>query len=537
MPEVVPPAGDLDVIIVGAGLAGLYLLHKVRSIGFSARVYDSASDVGGTWFWNRYPGARCDVESVDYSYSFSTELQETWEWTERYAGQGEILAYINHVADRFGLRDHVELGVRVDGAIFDEHLLRWTVRMQDGRVATARYLVTAVGCLSAPRVPEFADGPPFAGRLLFTNRWPAAHVDFAGRRVAIVGTGSSGVQAAPVIARSARQVIIFQRTPAYSVPARNQHLSADFLQRVKDTYAERRHSARWSNAGVYRQPPALSALEVSPAQREQIYEQKWDAGGPGFMSAFNDLMVNLEANRTAAAFWAAQIRKVVRDPERAEMLIPRSHPIGAKRLCVDTGYFEMFNFPHVSLVDVAASPITEITVTGIRAGGKSYPVDDIVMATGFDAMTGAILSMDIRGRGNVPLRHAWRHGPQTYLGVAVSGFPNFFMITGPGSPAVLTNMVMAIEQHVDWIADCLAFARRGNVRAIEATPRAQDGWMQTVRLAADRTLFVQADSWYLGANVPGKPRVFMPYAGGLGRYRAICDHVTASGYQAFTCLR
>ncbi len=530
-------AGPLDAVIVGAGFAGLYMLHRLRGLGLSARVFEAGADVGGTWYWNRYPGARCDVESMQYSFSFSEDLQQDWRWTERFAGQPEILAYANHVADRFDLRRNIQFGTRVVSASFDEAAQLWRIETDRGDRVSAAFCIMATGCLSAGRVPEIAGMGEFRGPSYHTGQWPHEGVDFAGQRVGVIGTGSSAIQSIPVIAEQAAHVTVFQRTPNFSVPARNGPLPPEYERDWKASYAERRSRARTLKSGIIYNFGETSALAVSAEEREREYQARWEAGGISLLSAYTDLALDKEANDTAAEFVRQQIRSIVRDPAVAEALLPTSHPIGTKRICVDTGYFETFNRPNVTLVDLRASPITRVTPGGIATRDAEYAVDSIVYATGFDAMTGSLLKVNPRGRGGLALAQKWAEGPRSYLGLMTAGFPNLFTITGPGSPSVLSNMIVSIEQHVDWIADCLAYLRAHGVACMEATPEAEDAWVAHGNEVAHRTLYPQANSWYMGANIEGKPRVFMPYIGGVGVYRETCDVVAASGYEGFRLTR
>jgi len=522
-----------DAIVVGAGFAGLYALHRLRGLGFSVRVFEAGEGVGGTWYWNRYPGARCDVESMDYSYSFSDELQQDWRWTERYASQPEILNYINHVADRFDLRRDIQLSTRVTRAVFDETTNRWTVETARGERATARFCIMATGCLSDAQVPDIAGRETFAGRWYHTGRWPHEGVDFSGQRVAVIGTGSSAIQSIPIIAAQAAHLFVFQRTPNYSVPARNAPLDPEYERRVKADYADFRRQAKQSRVGFVVERSEESALAVSGDERRREYEKRWSRGGLGFSATYADLLTNEAANETAAEFFRDKIRAIVRDPAVAAALTPRDYPLGTKRLCVDTDYYATFNRANVTLVDLRKTPIAAITPGGVRTSEREYAVDSLVFATGFDAMTGALLKIDIRGRAGRTLSEAWAEGPRTYLGLAIAGFPNFFTITGPGSPSVLSNMIVSIEQHVDWIADCLAHLRARGHAVIEATAEAQEEWVAHVNEVGHLTLYPRAKSWYMGANVPGKPRIFMPYIGGVGVYREKCDAVAAAGYTGF----
>ncbi len=532
-------ASQYDTVIVGAGFAGMYMLHRARQAGWRAVVFEAGGGVGGTWYWNRYPGARCDVESMEYSYQFDEQLQQEWEWSERYAPQPEILTYANHVADRFGLRDDIEFHTRVVSAVFDEEASRWTVTTAPsdgdgaGRTVTAPFVIMATGCLSSTNVPEFAGRDSFAGPTYHTGAWPHEGVDFSGARVAIIGTGSSAIQSIPVIAAQAAHLTVFQRTANYSVPAQNGPLDPAYVAEIKATYPEfrMRNSEQVAGFGCNIERGEGSALEADPQERELDFQRRWERGGFGFLGGYIDLMLDPAANETAAEFVRGKIREIVRDPAVAELLSPKQ-VIGCKRLCVDTGYFETFNRPNVSLVDISETPITAITPTGVQVGDHVYEVDRIVYATGFDAMTGTLLKIDIRGRGGESLRDAWAAGPRTYLGLQVVGFPNLFTISGPGSPSVLTNMIVSIEQHVNWITDCITDLRERGASTIEATQEAQDGWVDHVNEIANFTLYPYCNSWYLGANVPGKTRVFMPLLG-FPPYVEICDRVRANDYEGF----
>jgi cyclohexanone monooxygenase len=525
--------GDFDVIVIGAGLGGMYALHRLRQMGLAVRVYEAGGGIGGTWYWNRYPGARCDVESLEYSYTFSEELQQQWQWTERYATQPEILRYVEHVADRFDLRRDIQLNTRVGAARFDEADGLWHLKLQQGGDAAARFLVMATGPLSSANLPPFKGRETFRGESYHTGRWPAAGVDFRGKRVGVIGTGSSAIQSIPLIAAEAGELYVFQRTPNYSLPAGNGPLDPAEVHEVKSDYAGfRARNAERPGAGGSRRPfNAKSALEATPEEREHEFESRWDQGGFVFMGAFGDLVTNPKANALAAEFVRNKIRAIVNDPKVAELLCP-TQTLGCKRLCLDDGYFATFNRPNVHLVDISRSPIEEITPTGLRTGGRDYALDMIVFATGFDAMTGPLTSIDIRGRGGVSLADTWAEGPRTYLGLGMAGFPNLFVVVGPGSPSVLAVMTVAIEQQVDWIADCIGWMRgRGHTR-IEARREAQDDWVTHVNAVADKTLYPTCNSWYLGANIAGKVRVFMPLVG-YPPYKKKCDEVAAEGYAGF----
>jgi cyclohexanone monooxygenase len=523
---------SVDVVVVGAGFAGMYMLHRLRGLHMSIRVFEAGGNVGGTWYWNRYPGARCDVESMQYSYSFSPELEQEWQWSELFASQPEILRYANHVADRLDLRRNIQFDTRVTAAHFDRTTRRWELRTDRGDVVSARYCVMATGCLSTARVPEFPGADRFLGETYHTGNWPHEAVDFDGLRVGVIGTGSSAIQAVPVIARQAARLFVFQRTPNFSIPSRNRPMTEAYAQSWKQDYPALREKARRMRTGVLTDPNDQSALAVSEAERLQVYEERWAAGGTKFMAAFNDLIVSQQANDTAAEFVRNRIRATVHDPAVGELLAPKNHPIGTKRICVDTDYYGTFNRDNVSLIDVRAMPISEITERGLRVGNVDYVLDAIVFATGFDAMTGALMGIDISADGK-SLRQKWEDGPRTYLGLMTAGFPNLFMITGPGSPSVLSNMILSIEQHVDWIADCLTYLRSRGIECIEASQDAEDAWVEHGNEVANQTLYPLANSWYMGVNIPGKPQVFMPYIGGVGSYRNTCDAVAADGYRGF----
>ncbi|MDI1266061.1 MAG: NAD(P)/FAD-dependent oxidoreductase [bacterium] len=523
-----------DVVVVGAGFAGMYMLHRLRGQGMTARVFEQGSGVGGTWYWNRYPGARCDVESMQYSYSFSEELQQEWDWSERYAPQPEILKYANHVADRFNLRSDIQFDTRVETAAFDEATSLWSVTTSDGKTVSAKFVVLATGCLSNARKPDIKGLDRFEGKVYHTGHWPHEEVDFTGLRVGVIGTGSSGIQSVPVIAEQASHLTVFQRTAQFSIPARNAGLTDEERNWFRTNYPEVRRFAREeAKNGIYTEVPDRGALDDGDNERRDRYEARWQRGGLTFMSVYNNLALDKAANDTAANFVRGKIAEIVKDSDTAKRLTPASYPIGTKRICIDTDYFATFNRPNVTLVDIKAHPIEEITQTAVRSGGEEYELDALVLATGFDAMTGSVARIDIRGRDGRTLNDKWSAGPRTYLGLMSAGFPNLFVITGPGSPSVLSNMIVSIEQHVDWITDCLSYMRDNGLDTMEAATDAEDKWVAHVNEVAYTTLFPQADSWYMGANVPGKPRIFMPYIGGVGPYRQICNDVAARGYEGF----
>lgn len=521
----------LDVAIVGAGFSGLYMLHKLRSAGLQARVFEAGSGVGGTWFWNRYPGARCDIQSMEYSYQFSDELAQEWEWSERYATQPEILRYIDHVAERFDLLKDIQLNTRVIRSDYDAVRQRWTVATDQDETFDARYVVMATGCLSSTNYPDIPGLNEFAGELYHTGNWPHEGVDFKGKRVGVIGTGSSGIQSIPIIAQQCAELTVFQRTPNFSVPARNQPLDPDYVASVKSRYPEFRAANRETAFHADFDYNELNALDVSAAELDEEYERRWEQGGLPFMAAFADLMFDKEANATAAEFIRAKIGEIVEDPSLAEKLKPKN-VVGCKRLCVDTDYYATFNRDNVHLVDINDSPIERISTSGVVTGEDEYEVDILVFATGFDALTGALTRIDIRGRDGELLRDNWADGPQTFLGLGVHGFPNMFIITGPQSPSVLTNMLPSIEHHVDWIGDCITYLEQKGLHAIEAEVQAQSDWVAHVNEVGNASVYPQCNSWYLGSNVPGKPRVFLPYLG-FPPYAEKCTEVATNDYEGF----
>ncbi len=531
-PPAISASDEFDAVIVGAGFAGLYMLHRLRALGLKAVVCETGDGVGGTWFWNAYPGARCDVESMQYSFSFDEELQQEWTWTERYAGQPEILSYLDHVADRFDLRSDIRLGTTVTAATFGENG-RWRVETDRGDVISSRFCIMATGCLSAARMPDIAGLDSFTGKAFHTGRWPKESVSFDGQDVAVIGTGSSGIQAIPKIAEQARRLYVMQRTPNFSIPAWNAPLPAERQEDWKKDYAAHRQTARNTRSGILYEYATRGTWDVDDAERRSEYERRWARGGANFTHCFNDIFVDEKANAQAADFVRDKIRSIVKDPAVAALLTPNDHAIGTKRICVDTDYYTTFNRDNVTLVDLRATPIVSITPTGIRTSDGQLDLDAIVFATGYDAVTGALSRIDIRGSDGLTLTEKWVGGPRSYLGLMMAGFPNLFVVTGPGSPSILTNVVVSIEQHVDWIARCIeAMEQRGMTR-IEPDEDAETDWVSHVNEVASKTLFPQTKSWYMGANIPGKPRVFLPYVGGFGNYSQICEQVVADDYRGF----
>ena len=525
---------DVDVVVVGAGFSGLYLIHRLRAAGFSLRVIESGGDVGGTWYWNRYPGARCDIPTTDYTFSWDPDLEHEWTWSEKYATQPEILEYARFVANKHDMYPHITFDTRVRDAVWNENTRKWTVSTDAGESISCRWYVMATGCLSVPKDPDIPGTDSFTGGVYVTGKWPHEKIDFTGRRVAVIGTGSSAIQSIPLIADQAAQVTVFQRTPNFSVPAFNGPVSQErkaALLADRDAYRE---AARWSRGGVPMTPSQVSALAASPEQRREMFEDAWQRGELfAILGVFMDQSSNRQANDIVSEMIREKIRAVVDDPDTAELLAPKGYPFGTKRPCLDTGYFPTFNRDHVRLVDLTASPIRAITPTGIDFGEESAEFDDIVYATGFDAMTGAIVGVDITGRSGVTLKKKWEHGPLQYLGLMTREFPNLFMITGPGSPSVLSNMMVSIEQHVDWVTDALVHMRNEGHETIEPTPVAEDGWVRHGSDFADISLMKETNSWYMGANVPGKPRVMLPYLGGVDGYRRVCKEVVERGYLGF----
>ncbi|MBI08605.1 MAG: cyclohexanone monooxygenase [Rhodospirillaceae bacterium] len=523
---------DFDAVVVGAGFAGMYMLHCLRKLGLSVRVYETGGDVGGTWYWNRYPGARCDVESMQYSYSFDADLDQEWSWSERYSPQPEILAYANHIAEKYDLRRDICFDTQVTAATFDETANRWVIETDRTDRVTAQHCIMAVGCLSAANTPPFEGMSNFKGPIYHTGHWPHDGVDFSGQRLGIIGTGSSAIQSIPIMAQQAKTLTVFQRTPNYAVPAWNGPMDKDYEAEIKASYPDFRAKARARPTGFYFPFNIKPALDATPEEREQQYEEFWSRGGLPFLGAFGDLLFEKEANDTVAEFARRKIRSVVNDPAVADLLCP-DNIFGCKRLCVDSNYYEVYNEPHVKLVDVSKKPIERFTKTGIVTDGTEYELDAVVCATGFAAMTGSFDKIKITGRDGLTLAKKWEAGPRTYLGMSTVGFPNFFMITGPGSPSVLANMIPSIEQHVDWMVDCISHMRDVGAETIEATLSYEDNWVDHVNAVSEISLRSTCSSWYVGANIPGRPRVFMPYIGGFPVYVTKCNDVMTNGYEGF----
>ena len=523
----------IDALVVGAGFGGIAMLHRLRGLGFSTRLIESAAGPGGVWYWNRYPGARCDVESFDYSFSFDSDLEQEWHWTEKFAPQAEILAYINHVVDRFDLRKDMTFETKVTRAEYDAESCTWSVTTDTGEHLTCTYLVMATGTLSVTKFPQVPGIEDFAGETFHTGNWPHTPVDFTGKRVGIIGVGSSGTQMVSPVSEQAKHLFVFQRTPNFCIPAPNAPMDPAYEAAEKARYRERRAFTRETASGLNRDMHRVSALAVTDEERRAHYENAWKTAGFGFILSFNDLLLTEEANRTAVDFINGKIREIVKDPEVAARLTPTDYPYGAKRPSVDSRYYECFNKPNVTLVDIKSAPIERITATGITTADAHYDLDAIVFATGYDAMTGALSRIEFIGKDGAVMSEKWAAGPRTYLGISSHGFPNLFVVAGPGSPSVLSNVMVSIEQHVEWISGLLVHARDEGIVEIEADLDEENAWVEHVNELAAGTLYPNANSWYLGADVPGKPRVFMPYSGGLRAYRRKCNEVAAAGYEGF----
>ncbi|SEN03136.1 phenylacetone monooxygenase [Mesobacillus persicus] len=524
---------DFDAVIIGAGFAGMYMLHSLREAGFSTKAFEAAEDVGGVWYFNRYPGARCDIESIVYTYLFSEKLYQDWTWTSRYPDQPEILSYLNYVADKLNLRKDIQFKTRIHAAHYDEANENWRIYLNDGTSVTAKYFIPAVGGLSATNVPNFKGLNHFKGEWYHTGNWPKDEVDFNGKRVGVIGTGSSGVQVIPIVAKEAEHLTVFQRTPQYMLPARNHQLDPEFIRQTKADYKEIKQQVRNSATGDLRKSMNCSVFDVTKEERLQALEEAWEKGG--FIPGFTDVFTDEKANETVAEFLRSKISDIVHDPETAEKLMP-TYYYGTKRQVLNTDYLETFNRDNVTLIDVKKAPIEEITTTGVRTTQKEYELDILVFATGFDAITGPLFKMDIRGRNGISLKEKWKNGGQisTYLGLATSNFPNLFLITGPESPAGFTNNVAVIESNVEWIIECVKYLREHDLNTIEAEKEAEAGWSKSVADLANKTLFVKTESWWTGANIPGKPRGLPLYLGGFKKYLEICKEVEDKEYEGFS---
>ena len=532
---------DVDAVVVGAGFSGMYMLHRLRERGLSVQAFEKADEVGGTWYWNQYPGARCDSESHIYCYSFDDEMLEEWEFSERYPEQPEILEYLKHTADKLDLRRDIRFDTAVESATYDGTANTWTVETADGQQVTAQFFISAVGCLSEPYRPDFDGLESYEGDWYHTARW-SGDLDLSGDHVGVIGTGSTGIQFISENAARCEHMTVFQRTPNYAVPAQNRPISKEEYEEIRDNYDEIWADARDSRLGMPFDHDHYSAAGLSETEIRETLEERWEKGGFRFLHAFEPahILTNREVNETVSEFIREKIRAKVDDPETAETLVPTDHPYGAKRPPMDyNDYYGTYNRDNVSLVDVSedGQPIEGFTTAGIRTAAAEYDLDMVVFATGFDAMTGAILAMDIEGRDDRRLNGKWADGPLTYLGLMSRGFPNMFTITGPQSPSVLTNMPMSIEQHVEWIDDCIAYMDAEGYDRIEPTEEAEQRWVSNTNMLASNMLFSDADSWYRGENVPGKPSIFTPFPGGLDQYREICDRVARDDYDGFELER
>jgi len=531
---------DFDMVVIGSGFGGMYMIHRARQSGLSVRAFEAGPGIGGVWFWNGYPGARCDVESMQYSYGFDDELQQEWKWSEKFSPRDEILKYANHVADRLDLRKDIQLNTRITSAHYDGANNTWQVTTQSGESFVCRYLVMATGALSSARIPPIPGLDDFQGEIYHTGDWPQdREVDFTGKTVAVIGTGSSGIQVITAIAPEVEKLTVYQRTPNYSVPMRNRPMTPEYEQEWKSEYPQRRYSARYEHAaGTIYPLGTQSALDVSAEEREAAFERIWEHGTPAFMRTFTDITTNMEANHYAAEFVRSKIRGIVKDPEVANKLIPQDYPIGTKRICVDTDYFEVYNRDNVELISVVEDPIVELTETGIKTQTGAKDFDAIVFATGYDAITGALNAIDIRGRDGTALKEMWANGPEAYIGLMVHGFPNMFILTGPGSPSVLSNVINALEHHVEFVGDAIDWMHERDLNRIEPSLAAQSKWADFNDEVANSTLMVKGkNSWYMGANIDGIPKRFMPFAGGINRYANICLEIVEKGYEGFNIDR
>ena len=524
-------ATAIDAVVIGSGFGGMYMLHRLREMGLKVRCIESAKNVGGVWYWNRYPGARCDVMSIDYSYSFSDEIQQEWTWSERFAEGAEILRYANFVADKLALRPLIDFETRVDSLRFDDQRKLWIAETDTGSRLEATYCIMATGPLSVPKAVEFPGAETFSGKLYRSAKWPHEEVDFSGQRVAVIGTGSSGIQIVPVVAKQAQALTVFQRTPSFTLPMRNRPLGEDYVAQVKRNYEGLRASAKTTFGGSVRPVSSRPLFSVPADERQELMEEAWKRDGLTFLGSFSDLLTNAEANEIVADFVRDKISDVVTDPETAELLKPRGYPIFARRPCLDTGYYESFNRPNVSLIDCNAEPIEAITALGVKTSKAEYPFDAIILATGYDALTGAMLAIDVQGRGGFPLAEKWKDGARSYLGLIMAGFPNMFMLGGANGPCATANFIALNEQNADWVISCIEHMRRNHLETVEATSALEDGWMDEVNEIAGRSLMSRAKTWYTGSNIEGKPRGFSMYIGGFNRYREICEAVVAGGFR------
>ena len=524
----------LDALVIGAGWGGMYALHLLRKKGYRVQGIEAGGNVGGTWYWNRYPGARCDVMSIDYCYSFSEEIQQEWTWSEQFAAQPEILAYGNFVADKLDLRSDIRFNTRAASVIYDDARRLWVIETDSGDRYEVTWCIMATGPLSVPKGLDIPGAQDFTGDIHLAARWPHTPVDLAGKRVGVIGTGSTGIQIVPVVAEQCGTLHVFQRTPSFSLPMRNRPLDPDYVAQIKAHYPALRQIARNTLTGGVRPVSTRPFFSIPADEREILMEEAWNHSGLAFLGLFSDLLTNQAANDIVADFVRAKIDTVVKDPDTAERLKPRGYPVFARRPCLDTNYYETFNRANVVLEDCLADPIVRITERGIQTQTRTIDLDVIIAATGYDALTGAMLAIDIKGRGGRSLKDKWSGGAWSNLGLAMEGFPNMFLVASANGPSALANFFILNEQNVDWISDCIDYMRDNGLATIEATAQAEQKWMQHLSQLADTTLFPKANTWYVGANIPGKPRVFGIYVGGLNRYRDKCSDVAERGYEGFT---
>jgi cation diffusion facilitator CzcD-associated flavoprotein CzcO len=521
----------LDAIVIGAGFGGMYCVHRLRGMGLTVLGIEAGGDVGGVWYWNRYPGARCDVFSIDYSYSFSDEIQQEWTWSEEYSAQPEILRYANFVADKLSLRKDFRFNTRVLSASFDDERSIWIITTDGGEVFEATFCVMATGPLSIPKDIDIPGVQAFNGTIYRAAKWPHTPINFGGQRVGVVGTGSSGMQIVPIVAEQADALYVFQRTPSFTFPMRNKPIAEDYARQVKAHYPALRASARNNLTGGNRPMSTRPLFSVSVAEREELLEDGWRRGGRVLMGLFSDALFNPEANEIIAEFVRGKIKETVNDPDTAERLTPRGYPIFSRRPCLDTNYYETYNRPNVRLVDCLTDPIESIGERSVKTRNQEIELDTLIFATGYDGLTGAMLAIDVRGRGGQSLKDKWRDGARSYLGLVVEGFPNLFMVCGANGPSALANIVILNEENGDWIANCIEHMRKHGYSSVEAKLDDEDRWVQTVSDLADKSLIPKAATWYVGTNIPGKPRVFPIYTGGLNRYREVCNQVADDNYR------
>lgn len=524
----------LDMVIVGAGFGGMYAVYKFREMGLSIQAFEAGGNVGGVWYWNRYPGARVDLPSIDYCFSFSPEIEQEWTWSEEFAAQPELLSYMNFVADRLDLRKHYKFSTRIARAIWDEQRQIWQVFTEGGDLYEATYCVMATGPLSVPKDPEIPGLHRFKGELMRAARWPHEPVDFSGKRVGVIGTGSTGIQIIQEVGPLAGELFVFQRTPSFSMPMRNKTLEPDYVAEVKRNYAGLRAAALNSAVGGLRPQSTRAFFSVTPQQRRSLLEDAWKQGGLAMLGTFSDLLTNPEANEHVAEFLREKIGEVVHDPAVAEKLKPRGYPVFARRPCLDSSYYETYNLPHVHLLDCLDDPIEEITEKGVRLRSGEVELDMLILATGYDGLTGAMLAFDVVGRGGLSVKEKWKDGSRSYLGLMMNGFPNLFMTTGPNGPSALANIVRISENDVNWIANALISMHHNGLGAMEPTLEAENAWMETVNILAQRTLLSKAQTWYVGANVEGKPKGLTIFTGGFPKYAEYCAASARAGYREFT---